>query len=56
MKSNRLIIGIATTLAFGVLSYFVIKRNQSQTKKHRLERVADEGYETAYDVLYPSRR
>lgn len=55
MKSNRLIIGIATTLAVGVLSYLVIKKTQTQ-KQQRLVRVADEGYETAYDVLYPSRR
>jgi hypothetical protein len=50
MKSNRLTIGIISTVAAGLVTYFLIKRN---LLKKRLTRVSDEGYETAYDVLYP---
>ena len=50
MKNHRLTIGIISTVAAGVITYFLIKRSLIQK---RLSRVSDEGYETAYDVLYP---
>ena len=46
-------IGIASTvIAAGLVAYayFVIQKDASQKK---LDSVADAGYETAYDVLYP---
>ncbi|MBD0276783.1 MAG: hypothetical protein M3342_23155 [Bacteroidota bacterium] len=51
MKTNRLLIGIASTLAIGiVILVFTTRHNRVQ---RRLESVADAGYETAYDILYP---
>ena len=50
MKNNRLILGIASTIAFGVVTYLVIRK---KTQYRRLARVSEEGYETAYDILYP---
>jgi hypothetical protein len=53
MKSSRLTIGIITTVAAGMIAYIIIRKNILQK---RLLRVSEEGYETAYDVLYPMKR
>ena len=46
-------IGITSTLvAAGLVAYLLIQKNVSQQQKRR-DSVADAGYETAYDVLYP---
>ncbi len=50
MKRNTLTIGIASVITMGVIAYFLIKNS---VREERLTRVADEGYETAYDILYP---
>lgn len=48
---NKWTIGITSTLlAAGIVAYFLIQKNATQKK---LDTVADAGYETAYDVLYP---
>lgn len=48
---NKWTIGITSTLlAAGIVAYFLIQKNAAQKK---LDTVADAGYETAYDVLYP---
>jgi hypothetical protein len=50
MKSSRKIIyGAAAVALTGLLVYAVRRTN---TKK-RMEQVADEGYETAADILHP---
>lgn len=50
-KSTKTMIGIAALTAIGVASYVI-----SRQKKHnRLSHIADEGYETAHDVLYPDK-
>ncbi len=54
MKNKNITIGIASTIAavgIGVAIY-LIKRNQFQKAQEEIA-VADAGYETAYDVLYP---
>lgn len=51
MKESKFTIGLASTIVIGVLAYLLIRRQKQQ--KRRLVRVADEGYETAYDILYP---
>ena len=51
---NKYTIGIASTLvAASLLAYFLIQKNASQKK---LDSIADAGYETAYDVLYPLKK
>lgn len=32
------------------------REQRKSTDEDRLDKVADEGYETAYDVLYPNRK
>jgi hypothetical protein len=49
-QSLRILIGLTSIALFGVVIYFAKK---DQTLKRRSQEVADEGYETAYDVLYP---
>ena len=54
MKSKNITLGIASTIAavgIGVAVY-LIRRNQLQKTQAEMA-VADAGYETAYDVLYP---
>lgn len=48
---NKWTIGITTSLiAAGIVTYFLLQKNATQKK---LDTIADAGYETAYDVLYP---
>ncbi|MFT3979191.1 MAG: hypothetical protein QM687_01890 [Ferruginibacter sp.] len=50
-KSTKIMIGVAALAAAGVAAYMI---NQ-QRKRKRSAHVADEGYETAHDVLYPHK-
>jgi hypothetical protein len=50
MKNSKLTIGILSTVAAGLITYLLVKRSLLHK---RLLRVSEEGYETAYDVLYP---
>ena len=45
---------VAATVATGVTIY-LYRRNRSNNRVKRTERVANEGYETAEDILYPLR-
>ncbi len=49
---NKWTIGITTTtlIAAGLVTYFLLQKSATQKK---LDTIADAGYETAYDVLYP---
>ena len=52
-RTSKTIVGVASiTAAIGMIVYL---RYKKQIKKQQaiLDRVADEGYETAYDVLFP---
>ncbi len=50
-KSERIIITIASFAALGLIIYVA----QKKKKEKKLDSIADEGYETAEDVLYPLR-
>jgi hypothetical protein len=54
MKKNttKILIGIGIAAAAGFIIYAV--RRQQSNKRHA--RVADEGYETAHDILYPQKK
>jgi len=53
MRINKtLLVGLITVGALGLILYATQKNNVRRTHRIR-ERVADEGYETAYDILYP---
>ena len=52
MKSRKLLIGIGIGLTALVVIQFV--RTRKKRKKKRVH-IANEGYETAEDILYPKR-
>jgi hypothetical protein len=51
MKKKELLIGIASVIALGIIIY-AVKKDKSEK---RAESIADAGYETAHDILYPMR-
>lgn len=52
MKKNKYLIGgLAALAATALVVYFVRRANE----KKRRNQVAEEGYETAYDILYPHK-
>jgi len=52
--STKTMIGVAALAAVG-LAIYVLSREKRLARKDRLAHVADEGYETAHDVLYPNK-
>ncbi len=51
-RSSKLALGIIAATAVGYVVYRLIR---SQKAHSELRNVADEGYETAHDVLYPRK-
>ncbi len=49
MKTYKLAWGVASTIALGIMMFY-LRKNKIE---RRMTNVADAGYETAYDVLYP---
>ena len=52
---NKIIIGIATATILVGISLLVVGKKKKQCENTRLDKIADEGYETAGDILYPIR-
>ena len=52
-KTNKFILGVAAAAAIGVIIYSLRSRRQTAM---RHARIADEGYETAHDVLFPNQK
>ena len=46
------IIAVSVTVFTGITIYVLVKGR----KKAKLKRVSEEGYEIAYDILFPKRR
>lgn len=53
---NKAIIYVASLTTIGAIIFFSLKKHKDRKKQQILEEVADEGYETAYDVLYPLKK
>jgi len=51
MKTYKIALGIASTIAIGFLVYQFRKNNYEK----KLVNISDAGYETAFDVLYPPK-
>ena len=49
--STKTMLGIAAITALGIAFMIGIKNS----KKINLDQIADEGYETAHDILYPKQ-
>ncbi len=56
-KNKKLIglVSIATLTTVGVV-FFISWKKHVKKQKRILEQIADEGYETAHDILYPLKR
>lgn len=52
-KLTKIISGIALASAVGFL--LIASRRRQDQDKDRSARVAEEGYETAYDILFPTK-
>ncbi|MEO6489805.1 MAG: hypothetical protein ABIO04_07700 [Ferruginibacter sp.] len=48
---NKIILGVAAAALTGVIIYVIRRKNTY----HILSTVANEGYETAQDILFPSK-
>jgi hypothetical protein len=48
---NKIVLGVAAATLVGVIIYAIRRKNTHEI----LSRVADEGYETAQDVIYPNK-
>ena len=51
-KSNKIILATAAIAVTGLLIYAVSRHKK---EKHMLREIADEGYETAPDVMFPGK-
>lgn len=49
---EKLLIGITAVLAVG-LAVFIAGKTKKDRMLQRLDKIAEEGYETAADILYP---
>lgn len=55
MKNSQiLLIGITSVLTIGVAIYFAGKTKKDRMLQ-RLDQIAEEGYETAADILFPAK-
>jgi hypothetical protein len=52
--TTKLLLAIGAAAATGLIIYAVRRYQRHETDK-RLDQVADEGYETAHDILFPDR-
>lgn len=50
--TTKLLLALGTVAAATGLAIYAIRRHKNN---QRLEKVADEGYETAHDILYPGK-
>ena len=58
-KNSKAVIGVASLAslaAIGVIIYFSYSKKKVLKQNERLERVAEEGYEFAQDILFPLKR
>lgn len=54
LLTGLVVVGVATAVAT-VIASKVAKKNKAKKYK-RLDEIADEGYETAHDILFPGKR
>lgn len=52
-KTNKFLLGVAAAAAIGFVIYAL--RSHRQTMRRHAQ-VADEGYETAHDILFPGQK
>lgn len=53
MKTNKFLLGVAAAAAIGFIVYALKSRHRTSLRQAQ---VADEGYETAHDILFPNQK
>ncbi len=53
-NGKKALIGITSVLAIG-LAIYIIAKTKKDRMWERLDKIAEEGYETAADILYPQK-
>jgi hypothetical protein len=54
-KSTKIILAITAAAAVTGCIMYVVRRHNTNRKNRKSVRVADEGYETAHDILFPNK-
>lgn len=52
-KTNKVLLGVAAAATIGFIVY-ALKSRRDSARRHA--QVADEGYETAHDILFPNTK
>jgi hypothetical protein len=55
MRRKHIIAGISLLTVSGILFYFWRRRRNHVMKQLKAEQVAEHGYETAHDILFPNK-
>ena len=56
MTRKQIIVGISLIGLAGIVIYLSRRQKTNLIKQHRAEQVAEHGYETAHDVLFPKKK
>ncbi|CAN5711477.1 hypothetical protein BH11BAC3_BH11BAC3_23400 [soil metagenome] len=52
---NKIALGISVAAVAGIVFCFARRTSLNSNRKQMLSQVADEGYETAHDILFPDQ-
>jgi len=55
-RKNAIILGVAALVAVGTVVYVSGRGRKRKTLKMQQYEVAEEGYETAFDILFPEKK
>lgn len=55
-NNNKIIAGITSAVAVSLIVYVYVHKKNCRKKEEKLNEIADAGYETAHDILFPLRR
>ena len=52
---NKVITALIPAVALAAIAYLLVRKKIRKTSFRKKERIADEGYETAGDILFPQK-
>jgi hypothetical protein len=56
MKKKKILLAVSITLSIMLVAQIVKRKRAEKRLQKRLRVVAEEGYETAEDILFPKRK